>query len=1357
MQSPSLLKTSPHAHARDAYDVHSHPYGVNNGSTSPPRTPQQQNKELSNRSKTSLPPSSYPKSARLAAATGKSYPHEEHGNNARDEDNNNDNPHNLTFLSKHIPRASMVDNMVLALDQFSVTNTLFSDPKHYVSSESDLRSQSKDQTQSTKVSRRSSARYTRVPNQLPSIFGEDEDSTRVRVYEAQRAVPPPRAKPKQPDLERMMEENGSDHELSHLKLLQGKLGPAGNRRSRSFDFGSNRRDELDANDSGSRGLPVSPTMQTATMGRRNSTKSTRGGKGAAGLSASAAMDQHASSKTISGKASPAAAMFDGGTASRRGFFSRFLGGSSRYNTPTVNPFQPAQTMERPSQDAASVRGQHTTTTSRPPTQSQNSYGNNNKENQPPLSTKKSHRNFFGRKRRPSYESVAVPKPLTLTNSMNDVKPGETSPISSLKAFMDPYLADGGTVHKTTTPTSPLQSLSAPSRQLAETEAHKYVTPNMATDADVPPAPPQKDTPRANRQLSDQRAAPSAEIRSSPYTITNSKLKVDTAHLASRSASSTSTYSTIRPVTDEASSLYQSNRLDIPTRNQSLAYVDATTASKATPDNNRSGSDVSEYKSAPSTPAVPNHITDPVLENKAQSPRLHVSHPSISQGPAQEELEKAKQIFENSEEDVDSQNAAAWLGEAGSDRERTRKAYMGLFDWSGHNILAALRGLCSRLVLKAESQLIDRLIEAFSQRWCQCNPNHGFRSADVVHTICYSILLLNTDLHMADISSRMTRSQFIKNSMQTIRPLAAEAATPISPAAQQFLSVKTRTMDRTSSEHVERATSSMSNRPTEQLTRTDSSDVDAFAVSGPLVEAPFSGSEAGWESQIEICLKDFYFSIQHEPLPLFGAENQARLPQTTSSHQLLSLSGLRRTPSVISNTQSSNTRSLGSKWSRNLKSNSSRPRLGSTPGFGSSKTSLDDQSSTWSPGMSSTWSKASLGKTLASMSVDSFGTDHANDSYKKSIGFASALSQAIIREDQFDGSSVTDAGGEKNLAILEDESLELEGAPWAKEGIVKHKCHFESSEKRAKDRAWADCFAVVEKGMMRLFSFSMTAKSLRLKAKTQKASGVVGGGNWQDNAEELYAFKLRHTIASALPPPGYSKSKPHVWALTLPTGAVHLFCVGTQDIVKEFVTTANFWSARLSKEPMIGGVSSMEYGWSDSIITRTLTADHPPPSCGTGTELQRPSTQMSMRSSIDHNTGSVRPRLPGDKVYVSDWAAPHYSLFASTLVESEQLKALQIYVSNVEEELQKHNELRAPMLLTFSQKHPNYTRAMSNWERKSGYLLKEIVKFKEYIAALQGAQSAKELVQKRRREEDEMRMRDVDSLAFYGSTATGTAI
>ena len=384
-------------------------------------------------------------------------------------------------------------------------------------------------------------------------------------------------------------------------------------------------------------------------------------------------------------------------------------------------------------------------------------------------------------------------------------------------------------------------------------------------------------------------------------------------------------------------------------------------------------------------------------------------------------------------------------------------------------------------------------------------------------------------------------------------------------------------------------------------------------------------------------------------------------------------------------------------------------------------------------MSSTWSKTSLGKTLTSMSVDSLGSDTPPGDYQKAIGFANALSQAIIREDKFDITGSEE--GMKAAPLLDDESLELSGAPWAKEGIIKHKHHLDSLDRKAKDRNWNDCFAVIEKGWMRLFSFSANAKSVRQRAKDrQKAVGVVGGGNWMDNAEEVWKILLRHTIASELPPPGYSKARPFVWALSLPTGAVHLFSVGTPDIVEEFVTTANYWSARLSKQPVIGGISNMEYGWSDAVINRALVGSESHPS--TSGHVSRPSLQGSTRNSFDHHGGSIRPKLPGDKVTISDWSPPQQSMTASQLMEVDQLKGLQTYVKKVEEDLQKHNELRPAVLLAFSPRHPNAARAMTNWEKKSAHLLREIVKFRTYIDSLRATNLQKEKIYAMRREDDQ---------------------
>lgn len=734
------------------------------------------------------------------------------------------------------------------------------------------------------------------------------------------------------------------------------------------------------------------------------------------------------------------------------------------------------------------------------------------------------------------------------------------------------------------------------------------------------------------------------------------------------------------------------------------------------------SPISEYHSASSTLRI-TELNDS-KNGLERPPGIVTGEPSpdsIPIVPTAEDRIQAKKIYDGDESFLTKVKAAAWLGEADAERTRVRRAYMELFDWQNLNILAALRDFCSRLLLKGETQQVDRILDAFSSRWCACNPNHGFKatgtsylrlmnltdsSTDVVHTISYSLLLLNTDLHMADIEQKMTRAQFIKNTMPTIRRVAADAApdgfeNPRSatlPLTKPWFGPSCERNQSPTMSEPPRGRCSFEAGPARRLSTRPSEysgssgpptplDYETPADDcGPLIKAPFRGKMSTWELQVEIVLKDFFSSIRLQRLPLHGNENKENVqepPMTFNSLSAMTGNMLRRTPSMLSKAGSESLSYRGrplenrlgtGRWTSKTRS---RPRIYPASTAASNRTSLEDQSSMWSPSVSSTWSKYSMGKTQTSLSMDSFASGFPQADYQKSIGFANALSQAIIREESANADTT-----EESLRpgpLLDDESLELTGAPWAKEGILKHKHHLESMDKKAKDRNWIESFAVIEKGWMRLFSFNMNTKSMRLKARNQKLpGGVVGGGNWMDSAEPLGKFLLRQTIASALPPPGYSKSRPHVWALSLPTGAVHLFQVGTPEIIKEFVTTANYWSARLSKEPLVGGVSNVEYGWSDAVINAALVHIENNPITTPATPGPRPSLQSSIRSSVDQ--GSLRARLPGDKIAISDWTYPQQSMMASVLLEVDQLKALTIYVKNIEEELQKHNELRSAMAL-----------------------------------------------------------------------------
>ena len=99
-------------------------------------------------------------------------------------------------------------------------------------------------------------------------------------------------------------------------------------------------------------------------------------------------------------------------------------------------------------------------------------------------------------------------------------------------------------------------------------------------------------------------------------------------------------------------------------------------------------------------------------------------------------------------------------------------------------------MCEKLYLKAESQQIDRILVEFSRWYWENNPTSLYRSAgglslvvrsdrrltplrtpDIVHAVSYSLLLLNTDLHVVDSTVRMSRRAFVANILHTINEQA----------------------------------------------------------------------------------------------------------------------------------------------------------------------------------------------------------------------------------------------------------------------------------------------------------------------------------------------------------------------------------------------------------------------------------------------------------------------------------------------------------------------------------------------------------------------------------------------------------
>ncbi|KAG6551263.1 hypothetical protein Mapa_007189 [Marchantia paleacea] len=84
-----------------------------------------------------------------------------------------------------------------------------------------------------------------------------------------------------------------------------------------------------------------------------------------------------------------------------------------------------------------------------------------------------------------------------------------------------------------------------------------------------------------------------------------------------------------------------------------------------------------------------------------------------------------------------------------------------FDFSDMSLDAALRTFLESFRLPGEAQKIQRVLEAFAQRYYEQSPV-VFANEDAAFTLAYSIIILNTDLHNPQVKRKMTEEDFIRN-------------------------------------------------------------------------------------------------------------------------------------------------------------------------------------------------------------------------------------------------------------------------------------------------------------------------------------------------------------------------------------------------------------------------------------------------------------------------------------------------------------------------------------------------------------------------------------------------------------------
>ncbi|EAU92878.2 ARF guanyl-nucleotide exchange factor [Coprinopsis cinerea okayama7 len=90
-----------------------------------------------------------------------------------------------------------------------------------------------------------------------------------------------------------------------------------------------------------------------------------------------------------------------------------------------------------------------------------------------------------------------------------------------------------------------------------------------------------------------------------------------------------------------------------------------------------------------------------------------------------------------------------------------RTYLKEFDFKNEPLDIALRKLLMEVGLPKETQQIDRVIEAFSTRYSECNPDL-FTADDHAYILAFSLIMLHTDAFNKSNKVKMTKADYIKN-------------------------------------------------------------------------------------------------------------------------------------------------------------------------------------------------------------------------------------------------------------------------------------------------------------------------------------------------------------------------------------------------------------------------------------------------------------------------------------------------------------------------------------------------------------------------------------------------------------------
>ncbi|KAK3682765.1 hypothetical protein B0T22DRAFT_294206 [Podospora appendiculata] len=252
--------------------------------------------------------------------------------------------------------------------------------------------------------------------------------------------------------------------------------------------------------------------------------------------------------------------------------------------------------------------------------------------------------------------------------------------------------------------------------------------------------------------------------------------------------------------------------------------------------------------------------------------------------------------------------------------------------------------------------------------------------------------------------------------------------------------------------------------------------------------------------------------------------------------------------------------------------------------------------------------------------------------------------------------------------------------------VSFKYYLEARGKRARRREWTEKIVMIED--IRI-SFWDRTSGLQL--------GLM--------SRDVPSISPFHILASLVPDPGYSKTRPYVVSLSTLNGATYLLEAATYAAGRELVTAINYKSARLTPQiqfpietdnafdclDIVAATGQApEYGWNQKAQALFASLRNLDRSDVVDREaIRRMGDDMGLTSKWYPPTNCLEPEKPGDM----------------SKSDGDRVEDLKLAVKRLDATLRRHNDVRANMQMIFTAGGKAKKMAMTNWETKSSYLLR----------------------------------------------------